>query len=107
MSKKTIAFTMPAAAPRAREGGTLGRERASAGTARSAVPARSDDWVRDRESDPEAPAHPDHAAAAPARLIIDLSAERTLIEVLSLGFLVPLALGWFWVVNALAGRLRP
>ncbi len=46
-------------------------------------------------------------AAAPARVVLDLSAERTLIEVLSLSFLVPFALGWFWVVNALAGRLRP
>jgi hypothetical protein len=101
VSKKTIAFTMPAAAPRAREGESVGKER----TSRSALPARSDDWVRDRESGPDAPAHPNYAA--PARVVLDLSAERTLIEVLSLSFLVPFALGWFWLVNALAGRLRP
>ena len=106
MSKKTIAFTMPAAAPRAREGESVGTGPASAWPPRSSVPARSDDWVRDRESGLEAPAHPDFAAA-PARVVLDLSAERTLIEVLSLSFLVPFALGWFWVVNALAGRLRP
>jgi hypothetical protein len=106
VSKKTIAFTMPAPAPRAREGGSVGAEPASAAPPRSAVPTRSDDWVRDRESGPEAPARPDYAAA-PARVVLDLSAERTLIEVLSLSFLVPFALGWFWVVNALAGRLRP
>jgi hypothetical protein len=63
--------------------------------------------VRDRQSGPEAPAHPDYPAAAPARVVLDLSAERTLIEVLSLSFLVPFALGWFWLVNALAGRPRP
>jgi len=97
VSKKTIAFAMPAAAARAREAESVGKERASAGAPRSSVPARSDDWVRNRESGHE----------APARVVLDLSAERTLIEVLSLSFLVPFALGWFWVVNALAGRLRP
>ena len=97
MSKKTIAFAMPAALPRTRETGSASKERALAGAPRSAVPARSDQWVRDRESGPE----------ASARVVLDLSAERTLIEVLSLGFLVPFALGWFWLVNALAGRSRP
>jgi hypothetical protein len=102
VSKKTIAFAMPTAATRAREGESVGKERAS----RSAVPAQSDDWVRDRESGLGAPAHPVYSAA-PAQVVLDLSAERTLIEVLSLSFIVPFALGWFWVVNALAGRLRP
>jgi hypothetical protein len=97
VSRKTIAFAMPAAAPRAREAESVGEERASAVARRGAVAARSDDWVRHRESQPE----------APARVVLDLSAERTLIEVLSLGFLVPFALGWFWLVNALAGRCRP
>jgi hypothetical protein len=103
VSKKTIAFTMPAAHARAREGGSVGKARASAAPLRSDVPARSDDWVRDSEFQPEAPAY----AGAPARVVLDLSAERTLIEVLSLSLLVPFALGWFWVVNAVMGRLRP
>ena len=49
---------------------------------------------------PEPP--PAHESSA----TIDLAAERSLIEVVSLSFLVPFALGWFWFVNAMNRRAR-
>jgi len=102
VSKKTIAFSMPATAPRASEPDSSDR----GGPRAAAAGAQSDDWVRVRDLpvDP-APAQANDALAPP-RVILDLTAERTLIEVLSLSLLVPFALGWFWWVNALTGRVR-
>ena len=64
------------------------------------IEARSDEWVSDRNE----------AAARTARqradLVIDLAAERSLTEVVARGMLAPLALGWFWLVNAMSGRAR-
>jgi hypothetical protein len=100
VSKKTIAFTMPAASPRAREAEPAGRDEA-AGAA--PAPAQPDDWVRDRDLDADALRL---APAAPSRVVLDLTAERTLAEIAALSLLVPFALGWVWWVNALAGRTR-
>ncbi|MGA8713701.1 MAG: hypothetical protein WB647_11840 [Roseiarcus sp.] len=102
MSKKTVSFAMPAGAPRARKPESIALEALSA-SHRSAG-ARPDDWVRDR--DLAAPPWFSDDALAPPRILLDVAAERSLIEVLSLSFLMPFALGWFWWINALAGRAR-
>ena len=116
MSRKTIAFTMPAAGPRPRERApldldALGGEGApfaasdAPGVGDAGIDKESDKWVRDRDVrlkvDP-APA----PSAREAGVTIDLAAERSLTEVVSLSFLVPFALGLFWFVNAINRRIR-
>ena len=94
MNKKSVPFSMPDGAARP----------APAAAARRRGPemieARSDEWVSDRNE----------AAARTARqradLVIDLAAERSLTEVVALSMLAPLALGWFWLMNAMSGRAR-
>lgn len=102
MSKKTVSFTMPASAPRSRKPEPLALEVPSAPY--GSAGGRPDDWVRDR--DLAAPPWFSDDALAPPRILLDVAAERSLIEVLSLSFLMPFALGWFWWINALAGRAR-
>jgi hypothetical protein len=124
VSKKTIAFTMPAArraqherAPVVLDGLTgesvpfLGDEQRlrDAGTS-----SRTDEWVRDRPS-------PDAGAPSPVRkplppplpafafgagVTINLATERNLMEAMTLSFMVPFALGWFWFAHAMARRQR-
>ena len=106
MSKKTVPFSMPASAPRPRKSELVALDEPSrprAG-ASDAAAARPDDWVRDRDFGAD-PSRADDALAPP-RVLLDLAAERTLAEVFSLSFLLPFALGWFWFVNAWAGRGR-
>ncbi len=90
MSRKTVSFSVPAK---------------SASAKRPApdvmIEAHSDDWVSDRHGGGEAAARP----AAP-RLILDLAAERGLTEVFAQSLLAPFTLGWFWLVDAMAGRVR-
>jgi len=90
VSRKTVSFSVPAK---------------GAGSRRSpdvVIEAHSDDWVSDRHNrGGEARARP----AAPS-LILDLAAERGLMEVFALSMLAPLALGFFWLVNAMTGRVR-
>ena len=95
MSRKTIAFSMPA---------TARGEAAGAGKRAPdlMIEAGSDDWVSDRNLRAEETS----ARAAGPSLILDLAAERSLIEVMALSCLAPFALGWFWLVNAMAGRMR-
>jgi hypothetical protein len=95
---------MPASAPRPRKSEFVALEESSRPRAGDAAAARPDEWVRDRDYG-AGPSRADHALA-PARVLLDLAAERTLAEVFSLSFLVPFALGWFWWVNALTGRGR-
>jgi hypothetical protein len=64
------------------------------------IDARSDDWVSDRH------ARGDEKPAADPSLWLDLAAERGLTEVFILSLIAPFALGWFWLVNAMAGRAR-
>lgn len=86
--RKTVSFSLPAKSNRP------GRD--------IMIEAGSDDWVSDRHGrGGEASTHP----AAP-RLILDLAAERGLIEVFALCALAPFALGFFWLMNAAAGRVR-
>ena len=110
MSKKTVSFAVPAKGMRPREAG--GREGSPEGaqpaSANAAADSGSDAWVREQ----------DDLAAEPFRLtsafgevgastfVIDLAAERGLTEVIGLSILAPFALGWFWLMNAMAGRLR-
>ena len=94
MSRKTIAFSMPATA---REPTTAGKRAPDI-----VIEAGSDDWVSDRNVRAEETS----ARAGGPSLILDLAAERSLIEVMALSCLAPFALGWFWLVNAMAGRIR-
>jgi len=97
VSKKTVPFSVPAKRPASRE---------PAGAARRArgvvIDAGSDDWVSDRH----AQAEDRPAKAAGPSLILDLAAERGLMEVVALSMLAPFALGFFWLVNAMTGRWR-
>ena len=105
MSRKSVPFSMPASAPRTRKSELVPLDEPSPPRAgASDAGARPDDWVRDRGFG-AGPSRADDALA-PARVLLDLAAERTLAEVFSLSFLVPFALGWFWWVNAWAGRGR-
>ena len=63
-----------------------------------AIDAHSDDWVSDRHARPDKTDGPS--------LLLDLAAERGLTEVFTLSLIAPFALGWFWLVNAMAGRAR-
>jgi hypothetical protein len=122
VSKKTIPFTMPAA-------GRTPRERAPVvldGLTGESVPfaaaepslrdagtdSRTDEWVRDRPS-PDAPGPsplpdppPLRAFAVGASVTINLAAERNLMEAMTLSFMIPFALGWFWFAHAMARRQR-
>ncbi len=105
MSKKTIAFTMPAggSSPRDLVPSPARDDPASEGASvLRPVRAPSDDWVRERDL----AADPAPAGNAPARVVLDLTTERTLIEVAALSFLVPFALGWYWLINAMSGRAQ-
>ncbi len=99
MSKKTILFSVPAKAPRSRE--PVG-DRAGSRPEGAVIDAGSDDWVSDRH----ARAEDRPAKTAGPSLILDLAAERSLMEVVALSLLAPFALGWFWLVDAMAGRVR-
>ena len=85
--RKTVSFSVPAKSSPERD---------------IMIEAGSDDWVSDRHG------HGDEASTHPAApsLILDLSAERGLIEVFALCVLAPFALGFFWLMNAAAGRVR-
>ncbi len=117
MSKKTIAFTMPATPPRQRERAPVDPD-ALDGEITPFVAAdeprgESDDWVRDRDlrhADDRswAPHLPlvSHEAAGTG-VLIDLAAERNLLELMSLSFVLPFALSWFWFANAMRRRYPP
>jgi hypothetical protein len=110
VSRKTIAFTMPAAGSRPRQrapvvlDGLTGESLRESGADDARIVAEPEEWVRDRDMRLEVDPQPPPARAA--RATIDLAAERSLIEVVSLSFLVPFALGWFWFVNAMNRRAR-
>jgi hypothetical protein len=82
VSKKTVSFSMPTSATRARKPEPIALEALSA-SHRSAG-SRPDDWVRDR--DLAAGPSPVDDALAPPRILLDVAAERSLMEVLSLKF---------------------
>jgi len=122
VSRKTIAFTMPSAGRRTRErapaviDGVTGESVAFAAAAeslRDAGPdAETDEWVRDRTSRDAAETSPvpetwqSPAFAFGASATINLAADRDLIEAMTLSFVVPFALGWFWFAHAMARRQR-
>jgi hypothetical protein len=116
MSKKTIAFTMPASGRGPRErapvvlDGLTGESVpfvADEKRLRDAGPeAKTDEWVRDRPSRDAAEPAPLPAFAVGASVTINLAAERNLMEAMTLSFMVPFALGWFWFAHAMARRQR-
>jgi hypothetical protein len=120
VSKKTIAFTMPASGrrPRKREPVVLDGLTGEAVSLTAAdepdlrdhgSESRPDAWVRDSALNGEPSRTPDPplpALAVGASMTIDLSAERSLLEAMTLSFALPLALGWFWFAHAAAGRQR-
>ena len=89
MSKKTVRFSVPEKAASAKRP-----------AADMIIDAHSDDWVSDRNDRQDKPER-----GAP-RLVLDLAAERSLTEVFALSMLAPFALGWFWLMHAIAGRVR-
>jgi hypothetical protein len=95
VSRKTVSFSMPATGLGASEK----RERRAPTTA---IDAHSDDWVSDRHG----PASESRPRPAPPSLILDLAAERGLVEVFALSMIAPFALGFFWLINAMTGRVR-
>ena len=122
MSKKTIAFTMPAAGRRPRErapvvldgltGDSVPFAAAEASLRDAGGDSKTDEWVRDRPArDAEAPSvvaepPPLRALAVGASITINLAADRDLMEAMTLSFMVPFALGWFWFAHAMARRQR-
>ncbi len=119
MSKKTIAFTIPASGrrPRQRKPAVLdGGAKENAPVAAdeqdlrdAGSELRSDEWVRDsaQTSEPSPiPDPPPPALAVGAGVTIDLSAERSLAEAMTLSVTLPFALGWFWFAHAVAGSQR-
>jgi hypothetical protein len=117
VSKKTIAFTMPAAgrgpgerAPVVLDGLTgesVAFAAAEESLRQAGIDAKTDEWVRDRPSRGAAGLSP-APEPPPMRGVatIDLAAERNLTEAMMLSFIVPVALGWFWFAHALARRQR-
>jgi hypothetical protein len=119
VSKKTIAFAMPAAGPHPRErapmvlDGLTGESVSFADNEQNLRDAggqmSSDDWVRERPRDPQSSWIPERASrglAVGASLTIDVAAERNLAEAMTLTFMLPFALGWFWFAHAIARRQR-
>ena len=122
MSRKTIAFTMPAAGRGPRErapvvldgltGERVAFAAAEASLREAGIDARTDEWVRDRPSLDAAAAspipEPRHSprSAFGASVTINLAADRDLMEAMTLSFVVPFALGWFWFAHAMARRQR-
>ena len=117
MSKKTIAFTIPASGrrPRQRKPAVLdGGAKENAPSAAdeqdlrdAGSELRSDEWVRDSAQTSEPSPIPDPPAlAVGAGMTIDLSAERSLVEAMTLSVTLPFALGWFWFAHAAAGSQR-
>jgi hypothetical protein len=118
MSKKTILFNMPAKdGPRPEDQPwqdiPAHEERAPVFSppakreGEAASPTQSDQWVEHRDPDRAA----DHTSimlatsfsAPPATksVTIDVTAERSLQEVLALTLLIPPMLGWFWLYNVM------
>jgi hypothetical protein len=119
VSKKTIGFTMPASGQRPRRrkpvvlDGLTGENVPFAADEQNLRDAggesRSDEWVRDSAPNAEPSRIPDPtlpALAFGASMTIDLAAERSLTEAMTLSFALPFALGWFWFAHAVAGRQR-
>ena len=54
------------------------------------------------------PQRRDEASGRPVwiSLLLDLAAERSLTEIFTLSMLTPMTLTWFWLVNAMSGRVR-
>jgi hypothetical protein len=88
VSRKTVSFSVPAKGAGARRSPDV------------VIEAHSDDWVSDRH------ARGEERPRVAASLVLDLAAERGLVEVFALSLLAPFALGFFWLVNAITGRVR-
>jgi hypothetical protein len=122
VSRKTIAFIMPAAGRGKRErappviDGLTGERVAFAAAEerlRDAGPdAKTEEWVRERaprdgaEPAPALEVAPLPGFAFGASVTVNLAAERDLMETMTLSFIVPFALGWFWFAHAMARRQR-
>ena len=119
MSKKTIAFTMPEGGRRPRQrkpvvlDGVTGENVSFAADEQNLRDAggesRSDERVGEGAPNAEPSPIPDPvlpALAVDASMMIDLSAERSLVEATALSFTLPFTLGWFWWVNAIDRRRR-
>ncbi len=91
MSRKSTPFTVPGGA--APPDGASGRRRSP-----EVINARVDEWVSDRNTRSNSRPGPS--------LVFDLAAERSLTEIFTLSMLMPITLGWFWLMYAMSGRAR-
>ncbi len=89
MSRKSVPFSVPS---RPSDG-----PRGVAGV----IDAHSDEWVSDRNGGTQ-----DAPAQSGPGFVIDLAAERSFAETLTLCGLAPFALTWFWLAHAMNGRAR-
>ena len=120
MSRKTIAFTMPAAGRRPRKSAPVVLD----GLTGESVPfaaadeqnlhdaghdPKSDQWVRDDARDAGPSRIPETAIGrfGGRREHDDRSfRERSLTEAMALSVMLPFTLGWFWWAHAIARRQR-
>ena len=106
MSKKTVSFALPVKAQQPGEGAKTGQP---GGSEASVNEAGSDAWVSaqdDLTADPFRLSPAFKGGFDSPTFVVDLAAERSLTEVIGLSFFAPFALGWFWLMNAIAGRPR-
>jgi len=92
--RKSVPFSVPNGAPRTGE--------ARGGRSPEAIDAHFDEWVSDRNSGEPRSQQPEDNAS----FLLDLAADRSLTQVIALSMFAPLALGWFWLKNAIRGRVR-
>jgi hypothetical protein len=113
MSRKKIVIKMPSADQAGAGEPSLAAmvgsaAEAPAGAFGLSADAESDRWIRaqdvvplpDNSSARSGPPAPGLRAALPWDSTIDVAAERTFMQVLTLSFFLPSVLGWFWVANA-------
>ena len=94
MSKKSVPFSVPNGVPQTTE--ARGRQ------SPQVTDSHFDEWVSDRNSgEPRQTGGRDGMG-----LTFDLAADRSLTEVIALSVFTPIALGWFWLKNAIRGRVR-
>ena len=87
MSKETVSIGLPDGVSRSRE---------------LTPRASPEDWGRE----PDFGGADSMSMGRSDSFYVDLAAERTRFEVLALGAFMPFALGWFWLANVIAGRVR-
>lgn len=112
MSKKSIMFRMPAREAAPSEHQDIPAVRPEVSEDAPASDSQPDQWVEHRNSGPFAAPAPIPSTTFRPRLAptltasFDVTAERSLEEVMFLGMFVPPLLGWFWLYHAMNRMAR-